>query len=177
MWIDSKGNLYSAHADIRTAFKTVSLPAVLTDEALAAIGVVEVQPTEKPTPGPNQVVEETSPVADNGVWRQQWFVRDMTEAELAQRNAQARTQAKAARDAAVAAIKVTTTAGNTFDGDETSQTRMTRAILALQATGTPTVQWVLADNTAIDATAAELTEALALAGAAQAAMWLIEDQT
>lgn len=84
-----------------------------------------------------------------------------------------REELKADRDAAVSAITVTTTAGHTFDGDETSQTRMARAILALQATGTPSVTWVLADNSVIQASAAELSEALALAGAAQAALWVI----
>lgn len=80
---------------------------------------------------------------------------------------------KATRAAAVEAIDVTTVSGNTFDGDEISQGRMARAILALNAAapGT-TVNWVLADNSVIDATAAELTEALALAGAAQAALWV-----
>lgn len=86
---------------------------------------------------------------------------------------QLRAEAKQARTAAVQAITVTTQAGNTFDGDETSQTRMARAIIALQATGTPTVTWVLADNTVIQATVAELTEALALSGAAQAAIWVL----
>ena len=81
---------------------------------------------------------------------------------------------KAQRAAAVAAILVTTAEGHTFQGDETSQTRMARAIIALQATGTPSVLWVLADNTVIQASAAELVEALALAGAAQAAIWVIE---
>lgn len=83
-----------------------------------------------------------------------------------------REQLKAEREAKVAAIKVTTQAGNTFDGDETSQTRMTRAITALMAVG-GTVNWVLADNTVIQTDAAELTEALALSGAAQAAIWVI----
>jgi hypothetical protein len=83
-----------------------------------------------------------------------------------------REELKAQREAAVAAIKVTTQAGNTFDGDEVSQTRMTRAITALMAIG-GAVNWVLADNTVIQADAAELTEALALAGAAQAAIWVI----
>lgn len=86
---------------------------------------------------------------------------------------QLRDEAKAARTTAVSAIKVTTQAGNTFDGDEVSQGRMARAIIALQATGTPTVTWVLADNTSIQASAAELSEALALAGSAQAALWVI----
>jgi len=87
--------------------------------------------------------------------------------------AKTRDELKAERELAVAAITVTTQAGNTFDGDETSQTRMARAIIALQATGTPSTIWVLADNTAIQATAAELTEALVLAGQAQAAIWVI----
>ena len=86
---------------------------------------------------------------------------------------QLREQAKAARQAAVENIKVTTTAGNTFDGDEASQTRMSRAILVLSTGYAETVPWVLADNTVIQATAAELTEALALSGAAQAALWVL----
>lgn len=85
-----------------------------------------------------------------------------------------REKQKAERAAVVDAIMVTTSSGNTFDGDEVSQTRMARAIIALQATGTPTVNWVLANNSTIDASAAELVEALALAGSAQAAAWIIE---
>lgn len=84
-----------------------------------------------------------------------------------------REKAKSVRAEHVAAITVTTSAGNTFDGDEISQGRMACAIIALQSTGTPNVNWVLADNTVIQAAAAELTEALALAGAAQAAIWVI----
>ena len=77
---------------------------------------------------------------------------------------------KSDRASAVTAITVTTTAGNTFDGDEISQGRMARAILALP--DGQTVRWVLHDNTEIDATAAELREALALAGAEQARLWV-----
>jgi len=51
---------------------------------------------------------------------------------------------------------------------------MSRAIVVLSTGLAPTVNWVLADNTVIQATAAELTEALALAGAAQAALWVLE---
>jgi hypothetical protein len=80
---------------------------------------------------------------------------------------------KALRQSTVDAIKVTTAAGNTFDGDETSQTRMARAIIALSTGLAPSVAWVLADNSVIQATAAELTEALVLAGQAQAALWVI----
>ena len=61
---------------------------------------------------------------------------------------------KVERARAVQAITVTTVLGNTFDGDEISQGRMARAILALPEG--ETVRWVLHDNTEIDATEAEL---------------------
>lgn len=82
--------------------------------------------------------------------------------------------AKAARAVAVANIKVSTASGNTFDGDETSQGRMSRAILVMSTGAAEAVPWVLADNTVIQADIAELTEALTKAGAAQAALWVIE---
>lgn len=87
---------------------------------------------------------------------------------------QLRAAAKAERAQRVAAIKVTTQAGNTFDGDETSQGRMARAIIGLGTGLAPSVPWVLADNTVIQATQAELTEALVLAGQAQAALWMLQ---
>ena len=84
---------------------------------------------------------------------------------------QLRADWKAERAAAVAAIKVTTAAGNVFDGDEVSQARMARAILGLQVADVDTVTWVLADNTVIQVGAAELQEALMLAGAEQTRLW------
>lgn len=84
-----------------------------------------------------------------------------------------REAAKQARAAAVEAITVTTAAGNTFDGDEASQARMSRAIMVLSTGAAHSVPWVLADNTVIQATAAELTEAMALAGAEQARLWVL----
>lgn len=86
-----------------------------------------------------------------------------------------REQFKVERAAAVAAIQVTTQSGNTFDGDEISQGRMARAILGLQASGpSSVVSWVLADNSVIMATAAELLEALMLAGSEQSRLWVGE---
>jgi len=80
---------------------------------------------------------------------------------------------KAERSAQVRRITVTTESGRCFDGDEISQGRMARAILALDATGPEsTVRWVLHDNSAVDVGAAELREALALAGQAQADLWV-----
>lgn len=88
---------------------------------------------------------------------------------------QQREQFKAARANAVSRITVTTQAGNTFDGDEISQGRMARAILGLQAAGADAVvSWVLADNSVLMASAAELLEALTLAGLEQSRLWVGE---
>ncbi len=84
-----------------------------------------------------------------------------------------REEAKQARQSTVDAIKVTVSTGKVFDGDETSQGRMARAILGMQETGQPTITWVLADNTVTQATQSELTEALCMAGARQAELWVI----
>lgn len=80
---------------------------------------------------------------------------------------------KARRAEAVRNIKVTTASGRVFDGDEISQARMARAILGLQEAGEgATVLWVLANNEAVTVTAEELAEALHLAGAEQARLWV-----
>ena len=78
---------------------------------------------------------------------------------------------KIQRDITTAKILVTTAAGNVFNGDEVSQNRLSRAIMALQLTGTLTTHWVLANNVATEVGVPELAEALALSGAAQTALW------
>lgn len=78
--------------------------------------------------------------------------------------------AKKTRDAAVAKIKVTVN-GKTFDGDETSQSRMARAIAGADARGIDLQQWKLADNTWAEVTTAELRQALAMAFQAQGELW------
>jgi len=75
------------------------------------------------------------------------------------------------RTKAVENIIVTTTAGNSFDGDETSQTRMARAISIMN--DTETVGWKLANNTFALVNKAELQEALRLAGQQQTQMWVL----
>ena len=71
---------------------------------------------------------------------------------------------------AVSQIKVTTALGNVFDGDETSQNRMARAVTASNAGDT--TQWILADNTQATVTHEELKEALLLAGNAMTVIWM-----
>ena len=78
-------------------------------------------------------------------------------------------EAKQAKLEALATLTVTTTAGNEFDGDETSQTRMTRAISVMG--DTDSITWVLANNISTMVSKAELMEALKLSGEAQTALW------
>lgn len=62
--------------------------------------------------------------------------------------------------------------GKPFDGDEASQTRMSRAIIGMQAAQVESMVWVLADNTETQATLAELTEALILSVQRQGELWV-----
>lgn len=82
---------------------------------------------------------------------------------------QQREQFKRTRADAVARIEVTTSASNTFDGDEVSQGRMARAIACMVEADS--VPWVLANNSVIQASRGELIEALRMAGACQSELW------
>lgn len=153
----------------------VSLPAIGNDIFINDIAYLPVNLSPKPS---NVLVEgEGDPVLVDGKYYQTWLTRPFIDSELQQQQEVAavlhREQLKAERDAAVAAIVVTTSTGKAFNGDETSQTRMARAIVGMQAAGATTIRWVLADNTDTEVTLAELSEALALAGQAQAAIWVL----
>ncbi|HBO1296531.1 TPA: hypothetical protein L4E95_001361 [Pseudomonas aeruginosa] len=84
----------------------------------------------------------------------------------------ARDRFKRQRADAVAAITVTTASGQIFDGDEQSQTRMARSIAAME--NGEKITWILADNSPAEVTREELREALRLAGASQAALWVAD---
>lgn len=69
-------------------------------------------------------------------------------------------------------LTVTTSTGKTFDGDETSQNRMVRAISIAAVTGLTSTSWKLYDNTITTVSLDELKEALALAGQEMSRIWL-----
>lgn len=80
---------------------------------------------------------------------------------------------KCIREKRVGEIVVTTSSGRVFDGDEISQTRMARAILAMAEFNVPSISWRLSDDTDADVTRAEMAEALLLAGQAQSTVWFV----
>ena len=158
MFIDQDTKL---RVNINYAYKGFS--KLDTPEIRAAAGVIEIA---EPVP-PADYSEDTYYRTEQDAAPYVVYTRKSDEQIAAVMQA----KAKAQRAAAVEGIKVTTQAGNEYDGDEVSQGRMARAIIALQATGTPTVKWVLANNVPTDVPVADIVEALALAGGAQAAIW------
>lgn len=163
------GQIFRDHSAVRAGLNAM-FPEVITAPMLAHNGVFEVSSVDSGV-GPDQVAEPATPVLIGGVWRQAWAVRAATAPELAAREAAAREQFKASRTALVAAIVVTVD-GMPFDGDEISQSRMARAILAMQAASVPATTWVLANNTPTEVTMAQLQQALIAAGLAQSAVWV-----
>ena len=175
MYINTQTLQRISESEIRSAFPNTSFPTPFSPPEGYAVLFAAPQPTHDPIT--QMVIEATPVLTDKGHWEQVWEVvalgaETVTANQLAKAERD-RESFKAARATAVDNIKVTTAAGNTFDGDETSQTRMSRAILVLSTGAAESVPWVLANNTVIQATAAELTEALALAGAEQARLWVL----
>lgn len=79
-------------------------------------------------------------------------------------------ETKQAKILAVSQILVTSSTGKVFDGDEISQGRMARAVVA-SSVGDTTL-WKLADNTQATVTHGELKEVLLLAGNAMTEIWM-----
>lgn len=102
----------------------------------------------------------------------QWAVQDQARVDrVGQEATKARAQAaRAERHATLDRLTVTTTAGRTHAADPAGQARMVAAIVALQNGAGPRIKWRLADDTTMQANAAELIEALKLAVEAQAEM-------
>lgn len=81
-------------------------------------------------------------------------------------------EAKRVRARQVAAIKVEVD-GMTFDGDETSQSRMARALEVASITGMESTVWVLADNTVAEVTVAQMQQALSKAMLEMGELWTV----
>ena len=103
--------------------------------------------------------------SEKGGWYRKGTAPKFSDEEVAMKQLVA---AKAEREDYVKRIVVEVD-GMKFDGDEVSQDRMARSIIALDLG--EKVQWVLADNTVAQVTRAQLREALRKAGTAQTAIW------
>jgi len=70
---------------------------------------------------------------------------------------------EANKESRLNSIKVTTKAGNVFDGDEKSQDRMSKILLRSTLIDDTKTDWKLADNSIVTISFDELKEALSLA--------------
>lgn len=170
----SSGKIVS-DAELRDAFPNVSLPAVLDPITLDARGFDAVLAFPAPMVGVTQVaVRNGAQMDEKGNWIYAWRLEELPAAVVAANAAAAeqaaRDRAKQQRADAVAAIKVDVD-GMTFDGDETSQGRIARAILAMEAAGTTSTPWTLSNNTTVAVTSTQLRQVLVKAGLAQTALW------
>ena len=160
--------------DIRALHPNTSFPEPFVPPDNYALVFAAPQPSYDPI---TQTVREGQPgLTLKGHWEKQWEVVDL-EADQVLANQTAKAAAdliarKAGRQSAIDALTVTVD-GMVFDGDETSQTRMARAIVVMQAASIPTISWVLHDNTVATVTVTQLTQALAAAGAEQARLWVL----
>ncbi len=78
------------------------------------------------------------------------------------------------RDDKVSKIVVTVSSGKSFDGDEMSQTRMSRAITVMNNDPTITyINWKLHNNAIAEVTKEEFIEAVKLAGQQQTNYWMM----
>jgi hypothetical protein len=155
----------------------VSLAAVLSEYDFDTFGFDPVAETPFPTVTEYQTANYLGAVQQpDGSWAQGWEVVDKSAEEKAAIDADkakaTREEAKRVRQELVDAITVTV-GDKVFDGDETSQNRMARAILALESAGQPTTKWTLNNNDTVDVTVDELKQALQLAGQAQTDIWVI----
>lgn len=89
-----------------------------------------------------------------------------------EKEAQKLEEAKRLRAQQVAAIKVEVD-GMIFDGDETSQSRMARALEVASITGMGSTVWVLADNTVAEVTVAQMQQALSKAMLEMGELWTV----
>lgn len=163
--------------ELRRAFPNEALPQVLDAATLEPRGYDAVLANPPPEVSASQQVLRDGAILDTrGNWVQAWRVEDLPAALIAERAAAAamaaRQTAKATRADKVARIVVEVD-GLSFDGDEDSQGRMARAILALESAGVANTPWTLANNTIVFVTAGQLRMALVKAGLAQTAVWAL----
>ncbi len=167
-------NLYCY--DPKTGKYTETKKAVLDDFETAVKGVPVYQVEENAVCEAPDFQDGYTPYLIDGSWVNR---PDPTEEELAE---QELIKAKLERAESVSKITVEVD-GLVFDGDETAQNRMSRAITMFNAAGLPagtTTAWVLADSSIAQVTVAQLSKALLLAGQKQTELWLkpyIDEET
>lgn len=69
-------------SELRFENSNVSFPANLEGKSLDEFNAYEVMTTEMPEVDYTQKVEESTPVCEDGVWKQSWSIVDLSEEEI-----------------------------------------------------------------------------------------------
>lgn len=158
MWFNTNTQaVYRSHAEIRAAFVNTSFPSELHDAVLLDFGVCALLPSPIPEHDPAvQIAEEGQPLQIDGLWTQQWDVRDKTAEELDQVRQQLHEQRRNARTSAEMAGFLFQ--DKRIDSDRDSILRITQAALlasqSIEAEQPFGVEWVCADDSVLELDAA-----------------------
>jgi hypothetical protein len=85
MYIKLINNIPQSYSpeQLRREYPNTSFPSKMSNVLLAKYDIYPVTPTDKPEYNEDtQIAEETTPIQIDGVWTQQWIVRDLTSEEL-----------------------------------------------------------------------------------------------
>lgn len=158
MWIQTKtGKRAETHADIRVLLNMRG-PDVLTDDVIQSLGfavVKEVSPSYDPL---TQTATEIAPKIINGVYTQQWEVRNLTPEEAGRNLGAAIVNKREEINAAWLAADYAgfTYAGKKVDSDAVSRSRMDAVTGYISLFGTFPADWIglwkAADNSYITMT-------------------------
>jgi hypothetical protein len=89
MWINPNTlEVFNLHADIRFAFKNVSFPSKMSEQAIASVGLLPLTSEPKPEVDYTKNVTEGTPILVDGNWKQVWIVTEATPQEIAEREDQ-----------------------------------------------------------------------------------------
>lgn len=140
-------------AQLRADEPDTSLAAAMPDERLAEWDVFPVTASSPPDTAPDDIAEEAEPALVEGVWTQQWTLRDRTSDELGAAKAAKWAEAKARRDAEIDQGCAVPGVG-TFDTDPLSRSNINGAVtgaLIAQAIAQPfSINWKLQDNSIVE---------------------------
>lgn len=74
MWICPKTlKVFNYHYEIRKSFPEVSLPETIGDNMIDFLGLAQLKDTPMPQ---GKIIEEDTPIQNNGIWYQQWVSRE-----------------------------------------------------------------------------------------------------
>lgn len=157
--------------EYRDLYPNISFSAILTPEDADLI-------TDQPLPTITsyQLLARDKVIFNNSRWEYTWKVLDWSkekiEVEINRVTTNNRKVFKSDRSKAIENIVVTVN-NKSFNGDEVSQNRIARTIVAMQSTNATEQRWTLSDNTSVVVTLTELIEVLSLASQAQTKLWSV----